>query len=302
LFGVLAPEPLWSRRLRVLLAAGVLAVSAGATTTSVASEPDDQQEGVVLPAPGAPAPVGDGLGQGYGGETALPFEVDPVLTGPEHDSTGDQADDAAPLEATPLEDPDAALMLSDPHSPAEGNPPDLDSGEVDPSDTPAPPAPPAEATPPGTSQPPTIPADDGEQHGSAEDAPAAKPERRSRAQRDDAKRHVPKTRARELAHGEPRPADPPATYTPSTDVAALADEAQPTTVTAVAPAPRRIRGRFHVVQSGESLWSIASGLLGPGASPARIALEVRRLWHLNKRRIATGDPNLLSVGVKLRLR
>src|SRR5215208_1783497 len=64
LFGVLSPEPVWARRLRVLLAAGVLAVSAGATTTSVASEPDDQQEGVVVPAPGAPSqPVGDGPSQ-----------------------------------------------------------------------------------------------------------------------------------------------------------------------------------------------------------------------------------------------
>ena len=69
----------------------------GATTASVASEPDDQQEGVVVPGPGASSPpVGDGPGQGSGGETALPLEVDPVLTDPEADPTAGQPEDAAP--------------------------------------------------------------------------------------------------------------------------------------------------------------------------------------------------------------
>jgi Tfp pilus assembly protein FimV len=71
---------------------------------------------------------------------------------------------------------------------------------------------------------------------------------------------------------------------------------------AVAPAPRRIRGRFRVVRPGESLWSIASALLDADASPAAVALEVLRLWRLNEARIGTGDPNLLRIGVRLRLR
>ena len=41
---------------------------------------------------------------------------------------------------------------------------------------------------------------------------------------------------------------------------------------------------------GESLWSIASDLLGDGASVAGVAREVNRLWELNEDRIATGRP------------
>ncbi len=57
-----------------------------------------------------------------------------------------------------------------------------------------------------------------------------------------------------------------------------------------------------MVQRGESLWSIASDLLGHQASPARIAREVNRLWKLNSSRIGTGTPDLLMVGTRLTLR
>jgi nucleoid-associated protein YgaU len=60
--------------------------------------------------------------------------------------------------------------------------------------------------------------------------------------------------------------------------------------------------RTHRVHAGESLWSIASDMLGPNASPARIAREVHRLWHLNQARIRTGRPDLLMIGTTLRLR
>ena len=59
--------------------------------------------------------------------------------------------------------------------------------------------------------------------------------------------------------------------------------------------------RIHRVHAGESLWSIASDMLGPSAMPARIAGEVHRLWQLNRERIATGNPDLLMVGTPLRL-
>jgi hypothetical protein len=287
LFGVLSPEPIWSRRLRVLLAASVLAVSAGATTTSVASEPDDQQEGVVVPAPGA-RPVGDGPGQGSGGETALPFEVDPVLTVPETDPTTGQPEDAAPIEAAPVDDPDGGLTSSDPSAPAEDDAPAADL------------VPPAEPTPPGTSAPPA-PTSGGtdDQPGPADQAPAAEPEQRSRPRPDHRQRRDARKDAREQSRGEQSQgelsqdglpaADSPPAYTPATDAA-------------VAPAPQRIRGGFHVALPGESLWSIASAILDTDASPAAVALEVRRLWRLNEERIGTGDPNLLPVGVRLRLR
>ena len=59
---------------------------------------------------------------------------------------------------------------------------------------------------------------------------------------------------------------------------------------------------FYAVQPSDSLWSIAKRLLGPNASPARVAREVNRLWSLNRDRIATGDPDLLMVGTRLELR
>jgi resuscitation-promoting factor RpfA len=65
---------------------------------------------------------------------------------------------------------------------------------------------------------------------------------------------------------------------------------------------RAVRGRTYTVQPGDSLWSIAARLLGPGAASAAIADEVRRLWTLNERRIGTGDPNLLIAGTTLELR
>jgi hypothetical protein len=291
LFGVLSPEPIWSRRLSVLLAAGVLAVSVGATTTSVASEPDDQQEGIVAPTPGASPPVGDGPGQGAGGETALPFEVDPVPAAPDGGSTDGQPDDAAPLEAPPVDDPDGGLALRDPNAPAEDDMSAVDPGDVDATETPIPPADPI---PPGTPVP-AAPGDPGDQPGPAEQGPPARPQQHLRARREHRKRHAAKKRARNQSLGQLPIASPPAAYTPSSD-------SQAPTTAAVAAAPRHIRGRFHVVLPGESLWSIASALLDADASPAAVALEVRRLWRLNAARIGTGDPSLLRIGVRLRLR
>jgi Tfp pilus assembly protein FimV len=60
--------------------------------------------------------------------------------------------------------------------------------------------------------------------------------------------------------------------------------------------------RTHTVRPGESLWSIADDALGSAATPAQIAREVHRLWELNKDRIATGDPDLLMIDTRLKLR
>jgi Tfp pilus assembly protein FimV len=63
-----------------------------------------------------------------------------------------------------------------------------------------------------------------------------------------------------------------------------------------------LRGkRVHVARPGDSLWSIAAGLLREDADGAAVALEVLRLWRLNATRIGTGDPDVLPVGVPLRL-
>ena len=61
-------------------------------------------------------------------------------------------------------------------------------------------------------------------------------------------------------------------------------------------------GRVHIVRPGESLWTIAAGLLGSSASATSIAAEVARLWELNRERIPSGDPDLIAVGQHLRLR
>lgn len=69
-----------------------------------------------------------------------------------------------------------------------------------------------------------------------------------------------------------------------------------------APSRHLAGQRFHVVQAGECLWSIAEAILPDGASNGAIANEVHRLWRLNASRIGTGDPNVLMAGTKLRLR
>jgi hypothetical protein len=60
-------------------------------------------------------------------------------------------------------------------------------------------------------------------------------------------------------------------------------------------------GGTYTVARGDSLWSIARDQLGDGASDARIAREVQRLWAANGGRIGTGDPNLIFPGQKIRL-
>ncbi len=56
-----------------------------------------------------------------------------------------------------------------------------------------------------------------------------------------------------------------------------------------------------VVASGDSLWSIAKGLLPAGASNASIWHLVVSIWDLNVGRIGTGNPNLIFPGVHLLL-
>ena len=66
---------------------------------------------------------------------------------------------------------------------------------------------------------------------------------------------------------------------------------------------RQRRGvAVHVVRRGESLWSIARRWLGPDATDTDVFYEVRRLWSLNADRVASGDPDLILPGLRLRLR
>jgi LysM repeat protein len=111
---------------------------------------------------------------------------------------------------------------------------------------------------------------------------------------------------------EPNPPATPAGGTPAVVAPAPAQTAAPAPVSSpsaetvavtqdASTGERQISGDTYVVRPGDSLWSIARRLLGPGASPAQIARKVNRLWELNKDRISTGDPDLLRVGIELKL-
>jgi Tfp pilus assembly protein FimV len=104
---------------------------------------------------------------------------------------------------------------------------------------------------------------------------------------------------RAATDAQPNPAPDSTTPTSAWLASTSASEAPEPT-----PAAKRLRhgSRFHIVQPGDSLWSIAKQLVGPNATAGRIAREVDRLWTLNRSRIATGDPDLLLVGTRLRLR
>ena len=68
------------------------------------------------------------------------------------------------------------------------------------------------------------------------------------------------------------------------------------------PAYAAVPPAIHVVQKGDSLWSIAAETLAPTTErdPLAIEKEWRRLWQLNFDVIGP-DPSKLTEGVKLRL-
>jgi nucleoid-associated protein YgaU len=68
-----------------------------------------------------------------------------------------------------------------------------------------------------------------------------------------------------------------------------------------APDPGAGGRHVYVVESGDSLWSIAVRMLDEGASPAQISRLVDRLWRLNADRIKSGQPNLIVAGERLLL-
>jgi nucleoid-associated protein YgaU len=56
-----------------------------------------------------------------------------------------------------------------------------------------------------------------------------------------------------------------------------------------------------MVHSGDSLWSIASRIVGPNASDEQIHAKLVEIWNMNVKRIGTGDPNLIFPGQHLAL-
>ncbi len=56
-----------------------------------------------------------------------------------------------------------------------------------------------------------------------------------------------------------------------------------------------------MVRPGDSLWAIASRLVGPSASGEEIQHKLVAVWNMNAKRIGSGDPNLIFPGQRLTL-
>jgi hypothetical protein len=289
--------PLGSRRARAALAAGLLVFSAGAAPAG-AQVPELDPDQQAAPAPGG-EPLGLQPDLDPGEADTFDYETAPLPGGPQ---AGGEEDEGlgAPVDSDPTIDPEVPLppeeQVPAPPRPAPSTPaPAPPAPEAAPVPTPPSAAPvPAPATPPaaGAEQLAPPPPPPGElleypkQHGGAT---------RLREVRIGLQPTPPATQggARPTAVGSLslQPADSVPTASSSVEAVPVS---QP-----VSPSESRIDGATYVVRPGDSLWSIATRLLGPGASAAEIADEVNRLWELNKDRIASGDPDLLGVGTEL---
>ena len=270
--------PLLSRRTQAALAAATLALSSTAPAAVLAAEQhhhgsqaglhDSDPLDPVIDAPG------DDSGSAPGDADPEPSAPDPDVPDPETTSTPE------PVEQGPVggsEDP----------VDGESEPPPADDAE---------PAPQAPAAPPDGDAPAPPPASD--QSGPSNTAPASGID----PKRSQSQRHSVFIARSARSHRSSRisfPARTSAAAPPRTVTRAVASG----TARAAAVTGRTQPGdRSHTVRPGESLWSIASDLLGSRASTARIAAEVQRLWRLNAQHIGTGDPDLLPAGTRLMLR
>ena len=127
----------------------------------------------------------------------------------------------------------------------------------------------------------------------------------SRVQRPDhgdrPGRWSPRPISRRASQSDRRP-KPARVETADAEAAETAPAASTANYDEASRRPKASGGRIHIVRPGESLWTIAEDLLGSDASATSIAAEVARLWELNRDRIPSGDPDLIAVGQRLRLR
>jgi hypothetical protein len=303
LTGAIPDDGLVSPRTQAVLAAGVLAVSATSPVTAAfAAEQDQQREGTAPVAQsGAPDPANSPDFDPGGNATDLPQLAPPV---PQTQAPADPgSDDTAAVDQSPATNPDDPVVDSgDGVNATPAQPPAA-------SQTGAPPVAPATATPalPVT---PTNETDPGSPIATGAPAPAAAaaPSRPAPRAVRHARSH---TRAVRTPHRQTKPVARTKSQAPLLAVvgAATPTAAPPPPMAQVAHARvTHVAGRLakpgdrtHTVLAGESLWMIATDLLGRDASTAQVAREVHRLWQLNHDLIRTGDPDLLMVGTKLML-
>lgn len=297
LSGALSTGPLVSPRAQALVAAGALVVSAPApAAVALAVEPDNEREGNAQVVDSGPADPAASRDFDPGGEpTNLPEIVTPpIATDPPDDASA--AVDPSPAADTsdPVIDSGDAAQGAAGQSSA-GQQTTTPGSTPEATGAPAPPTVTDNATPPAGASPDGTP-------------PPSPAPQTSATPADETPRDTSDTSASENSD---QAASIRARVSDDTGAATLAGSTTPTAkpapaaVTAKAPIDgRRARpgDRTHTVLPGESLWSIASDLLGPDATAARVAREVHRLWQLNHDRIATDDPDLIMIGTLLTLR
>ena len=316
LAGRLAADAIVGRGAQAMFAAGVLVLSSAAPTAALATEPDQEHEGATAPDQVAANALPSTPSVDPGGNSAdLPFAPAPPAAA---QAPSEPADGNGPIEQEPATNEEAPMA-----DPGDGTDTDTVSQEeaapmtspvTTPATTaPAPTQPTTEEVPgpataaPGAPPAPTDPADSAP----VPETPAATPTRPDRdtaapsgADRGEAARKSVPT-AQQTVPATPQTAAivSPTVDSATTTVQVTQAQPAPSSSGAVSRDEAAHRGdRFHVVQRGESLWSIAKDLAGEDTSAARIAREVNRLWELNRDRIGTGDPDLLMAGTRLVLR
>jgi len=253
----------------------------------------------------APAPVwaeaeSEGEGSGAPGPPPIGFEEPGELSGGEETALGE----AALESGEEIEEEEEEAVVVPEEVGAEAAPPPVPEAPL-PGEEAEPPSP-EETAPAVTTAPTPTPSYEAESaepvYESAAEANAPEAVVRNEALVEPEAEALPgPTHHRRTAAGDAG-ASPPAAEPETSPIEPepVPVESSPA-VTAVRPQSLAGDGR-HIVRPGECLWTIAEGVLPAGASEARIAAEVHRLWRLNAARIGTGDPSLILVGTELRLR
>jgi hypothetical protein len=249
---------------------------------ALAQEADQEREGAAAPEPAPPDATADPRFD-PGGDSHLPFNIGAPTGGGDDDSG-----DGPPVDVEPVTDPDAlGLLLDDPGAVA----PDAVEGAdepVAPVEQPVPAAPSPAPAPPAAAAP---------------EVEAPNPPTAKRRSNDRGKTSTKRKRAQDRGQQRPviRVTIPAAVPAPAPVVVPAAPAVEPVATTTAPDKPARPGQRSYRVRSGDSLWKIASDVLGAGATNAEIVAESNRIYQLNRDRIGP-DPDVLAVGTVLRLR